>query len=142
MKRCGSSAIEKREKRRNQESEKLTSKTRSIVKMFSAHRNKNQFHDKDVTPDVASVAPSSKTLKEGRLQKVETLFEKQTQAAHDLGKLLHLKTKQMDRYWQVLDLKSNLYCRHQMVLHFLLMKLSKEKDNLGLNRQSLAQIGA
>ncbi len=48
------------------------------MKMFSAYRDKNQSHDKDVTPDVKSVAPPPKTLKEERLQKVETLFEKQT----------------------------------------------------------------
>ena len=80
------------------------------MEKFSAHRDKNQSHDKDVTPDAASVAPPPKTLKKGRLQKVETLFEKQTRAAHDLGKLLRLKTKQMDRYGHVLDSKSNLYC--------------------------------
>ena len=41
-----------------------------------------------------------------------TLFEKQTRAAHDLGELLRFKTKQIDRYRQVLDLKSNFYRRH------------------------------
>ncbi len=110
--------------------------------MFSAHRDKNQSHDKDVTPNIASVAPPPKTLKEGRLQKMETLFEKQTGAAHDLCELLHLKTKRIDRYRHVLDLKSNLYRRHQMIQSFLPMKLSKEKDNSGLNRQNLAQIVA
>ncbi len=110
--------------------------------MFSAHRDKNRSHDKDVTPDAASVAPPPKTLKERRLQKVKTLFEKQTRAAHDLGELLRLKTKQKDRYWHVLDLESNLYLRHQMVQSFLWMQLSKEKDNPGLNRQSLARIVA
>ena len=142
MKGCGSSATEKQERQRNRELEKSASQTRSIVEMFFAHRDKNQSHDKDVTPDAASVAPPPKTLKEGRLQKMETLFEKQTRAAHDLGELLRLKTKQMDRYWHVLDLKSNLYRRHQMVQSFLWMQLSKEKDNPGLNRQSLARIVA
>ena len=142
IKGCGSSATEKRERRRNRELEKSASQTRSIVEMFSAHRDKNQSHDKDVTPDATSVPPPSKTLKEGRLQKVETLFEKRTQAAHDLGELLRLKTKQMDRYGHVLDSKSNLYRRHQMVQSFLWMQLSKEKDNPGLNRQRLARIVA
>ncbi len=87
--------------------------------MFSAHRDKNQSHDKDVTPDAVSVAFPPKTLKEERLQKVETLFEKQTRAAYDLSKLLHLKTKQIDRYGQVLDLKSNFYRCHQIVQSFL-----------------------
>ena len=78
MKGYGSSATEKRERRRNRESEKSTSESRSIVEMFSAQRNKNQSRNKDVTPDAASAAPPPKVLKEGRLEKVETLFEKQT----------------------------------------------------------------
>ncbi len=122
MKECGSSSIEKRERQHNQELEKSASQTRSIVEIFSAHRDENQSHDKDVMSDAASIAPPPKTLKEEGLQKVETLFEKQTRAAHDLGRLLCLKTKQMDRYWQVLDLKLNLYRRHQMVKSFLWMK--------------------
>ena len=64
---------------------------------------------------------------------MEILFEKWTQAAYNLGKLLYLKTKQIDKYRHVLDSKSNLYCRHQMVQSFLWMQLSKKKDNLGLN---------
>ena len=71
---------------------------------------------------------------------METLFEKQTQAAHDLGELLRLKTKQMDRYEYLLDLKSNFHRRHQMVQSFLWMQWSKEKDNPCLNRQNLARI--
>ncbi len=110
--------------------------------MFSAQRDKNQSHDKDVTLNAAWVAFPPKTLKEGRLQKVETLFEKQTWVAHDLSKLLRFKTKQIDRYYHVFDLKSNFNRRHQMVQSFLWMQLSKEKDNPGLNRQSLARIMA
>ena len=91
MKGCGLSATEKRERRRNRELEKSAFQTRSIVEMFSAHCDKNQSHDKDVTPDAASVIPPPKTLKEGRLQKVEMIFEKQTQAAHDLGNYYSLK---------------------------------------------------
>ena len=65
--------------------------------MFSTHHDKNQSQDKDVTFDVESVAPPSKTLKERRLQKIKTLFGEQTRAEYNLGKLLRLKTKQMDR---------------------------------------------
>ncbi len=71
---------------------------------------------------------------------METLFEKQTQAAHDLGELLRLKTKQMDRYEQELNLKSNFHRPDQLVQSFLWIELSKEKDNPGLNRQNLARI--
>ncbi len=46
----------------------------------------------------------------------------------------------MDKYGHVLDPKSNLYRRHQMVQSFLWMQLNKEKDNPGLNQQGLAQI--
>ena len=142
IKGCGSSATEKRERRRNRELEKSASQTRSIVEIFSAQRDKNHSHDKDVTPDAASAAPPPKALRDGRLQKVETLFEKQTRAAHDLGKLLCHKAKQISRYGHVLDSKSNLYRRHQMVQSFLWMQLSRKKDNPGLNRQSLARIVA
>ena len=76
MKECGLSAKEKREKQCNRELKKSASQTRSIVDMFSAHCDKNQFHDKHVTYDAASVATPLKTLKERRLQKVKTLFEK------------------------------------------------------------------
>ncbi len=48
----------------------------------------------------------------------------------------------MNRYGHVLDLKSNLYCRHQIVQGSLWMWLSKKKDNPILDRQSLAQIVA
>ncbi len=78
MKGCGLSATEKQKRRCNQELKKLVFETRSIVEIFSTHREKNQSHDKNVTPDAASVASPPKTSKEGRLQKVETLFEKQT----------------------------------------------------------------
>ena len=110
--------------------------------MFSAHRDKNQSHYINVTPDAASVIPPAKNLKEKRLQKVKTLFEKQTRTAPDLGKLLRLKTKQIDRYRYVLDLKSSFYRHHQMVKSFLWMQLSKKKDNQSLNQQSLARIVA
>ena len=63
MKGFGLSAKEKQKRRCNRELEKSASQTRSIVEMFSAHRNQNQSDDKDVTPDAASVALSPKTLK-------------------------------------------------------------------------------
>ena len=73
---------------------------------------------------------------------METRFELQTQAAHDLGELLRLKTQQMDKYGYELTPKSNYYRRHQMVMSFLWMQLNKEKDNPQLNRRKLAQIVA
>ena len=48
----------------------------------------------------------------------------------------------MNRYGHILDYKSNLHLQHQMVQSFLQMQLNKEKDNPGLNQQSLAQIVA
>lgn len=41
IRRCGSSATEKRERRRKRELEKSASRTRSIVDMFSAQIKKN-----------------------------------------------------------------------------------------------------
>ncbi len=140
MKECGSSATEKQKRRCNRELKQSASQTKLIVEIFSAHCDKNRSDDKEVTLDAVSVAPFPKTLKEGILQKVKMLFEKQTRGKHDLGELLLFKTKQIDIYRHVLDLKSNFYCCHQMVPSFLWMQLSKEKDNPGFNRQSLAQI--
>ena len=130
---CESSASEKRKRRRNRDLEKSAFQTRSIVEMFSFQYNKHQPHNKDVIPNIAPAAPPPQTLKEGKLQKVETLFKKKIRAVHDLGELLRLKTKQINKYGHVLDLKSNLYCRHQMVQSFLWMQLNKEKDNPDLN---------
>ena len=76
-------------------------------RMFSAQHNKHQSHNKDVTPYIPPAASPSQTL-----QQVKSLFEKQTQVAHDLGELLRLKTKQIDKYGHVSDSKSNLYRRH------------------------------
>lgn len=59
-----------------------------------------------------------------------------------MGELLRLKTRQIDTYGHVLEPKSNLYSRHQIVQSFLWMQLNKEKDNLGLKRQGLARIVA
>lgn len=37
---------------------------------------------------------------------------------HNLNKLLHLKTIQIDKYGYTLNLKSNLYQRYQIVQSF------------------------
>ncbi len=66
---------------------------------------------------------------------METKFELQVQAAHDLEELLRLKTQQIEKYGQKLSPKSSYLCRHQMVRSFLWMQLNKEKDNLHLNRR-------
>ena len=73
---------------------------------------------------------------------MKTRSEAQIRAAHDLGELLRLKTAQTNRYGHILGHKSNFYCRHQRVQSFLWMQFNKEKDNPGLNRQSLAKIVA
>ena len=136
---CGSSTTEKRERQRKRELEKSASTTRSIVDMFSAQSNKNQSLDKGPLSTSPPAPPPSKSSK----RKVkETRLESQTQAAQDLGELLRLKTVQMDQYGHVLDHKSHLHLRHQMVQSFLWMQLNKEKDNPGLDRQSLARIVA
>ena len=55
--------------------------------MFSAQQNKGHPPSKPLSSPVLSQSSFSKVIK-----KVETKFELQTQAAHDLGKLLRLKT--------------------------------------------------
>ena len=125
---CGSLSSEKRKRRRNRDLEKSASQTRSIVEMFSTQHSKHQSHNNDVTPYIPPAASLSQTL-----QQVKSLFKRQTQAAHNLGELLRLKTQQIDKYGYVLDSKSNLYCRHQIVQSFLWMQLNKEKDNPRLN---------
>ena len=141
IKGCGSSVTQKREKRRIRELEKSASQTRSIVDMFSIQRNRNQSHNINPTSDAAPAPSPVQPLRKDKVQKVEKL-ESQTQAVHDLGELLRLKTKQLDNYGHLLDHKSNFYRRHQMVQSFLWMQLNKEKDNPGLNRQGLAKLVA
>ena len=132
MRGCGSSTTKKRERQRKRELVKSASTTKSIVDMFSAQSNK--------TPSTSSpTVPPSKSSKE---KVKETRQKLQTQAVQELGDLLRLKTVQMNRYGHVLDHKSNLYLRHQMVQSFLWMQLNKEKDNPGLDQQGLAQIVA
>ena len=136
---CGSSAIEKRERRYKRGIEKSASITRSIVGMFSAQLNKNQSRDERV---LSTSLPTIFSPKNKRKEVRETRFESQTQAVHDLSELLRLETVQIDKHRHVLDHKSNLYLGHQMVPRVLWMKLNKKKDNPGLNRQDLAQIVA
>ena len=97
IKVCGSSATEKREKRRNRKLEKSASQTRSIVDMFSIQRKRIESHDTNPIPDVALASPRTQALRGDKIQKVETLFESRTRAIHDLSKLLRLKTQQLDR---------------------------------------------
>ena len=72
---CGSSATEKRERRRKKELEKSASTTRSIDDMFSAQIKKNQPQDVHVS-SISSLAifPSKNIEKKLR----ETQFESQT----------------------------------------------------------------
>ena len=95
---CGSSTIEKRERQRKRELEKSAFTTRSIVDMFSTQSNKNRSSDKGPLPTSLSAAPqtTASTPKSSKKKVQETWFELQTQAAQDLGKLLRLKTVQMD----------------------------------------------
>ena len=139
---CGSSATEKPEKRHKKELEKSASHTRSIVDMFSAKHNHNRLHHSGSPFDLSSPPVSSQKSSAKVIEVVETKFELQTRAAHDLGELLRLKTRQMDKYGYELSHKSNYYRRHQMVRSFLWMQLNKEKDNPQLNRQGLAQLVA
>ena len=90
---CGSSATENREMRYKKELEKSTSSTRSIVDMFSAQQNKGNSSSKPLSMPVLSQSSSSEVIK-----KAEIRLELQTEAAHDLGELLRLKTQQMDKY--------------------------------------------
>ena len=91
---CGSSATEKRERRRKRDMEKSASTTRSIVDIFSAQLNKNQSRDECIlSASLPTISSPKSTGKEVR----ETRFESQTRAVHDLGELLRLKTIQMDR---------------------------------------------
>ena len=66
---CGSSATEKRERRRKREMEKSASTTRSIVDMFSAQLNKNQSQDERTSsaPSLPIFPPKHK-VKETKLE--------------------------------------------------------------------------
>ena len=107
--------------------------------MFLAQFNKNQSPDECV---LSASLPAISLLKNMEKKVKKTQFELQTRGVHNLSKLLRLKTVKMDKYGHVLDPKSNLYQRYQIVQSFLQIKLNKEKDNSVLNQQSLAQIVA
>lgn len=110
--------------------------------MFSAKHTHNRLHHSASPSDPSSPPVSSQKSSAKVIEVVETKFELQTQAAHDLGELLRLKTRQIDKYGYELSRKSNYYRRYQMVRNFLWMQLNKEKDNSQLNRQGLARLVA
>ncbi len=118
IRRYGSSATEEHERCRKREIEKSGTTTSSIADLFSAKFNKNQSRDERVlSTSLPAIFLPKNTGKEVR----ETRFESRTRAVHDLSELLRLKTLQIGKYGHVLDHKSNLYLRHQMVQRFLWM---------------------
>ena len=139
---CGSSATDKRERRRKRDLEKSASRTRSIVEMFSVQQNKNKSNDKDSISAPIPAPSTTAHIQKGGKDILETRIQLQTKAAHDLRELLRLKSQQMDKYGHVLAPKSNHFRRHQMVQSFLWMQLNKEKDNQHSDRQGLARIVA
>ena len=81
--------------------------------MIIIQHDRNQFYNTNIISSSisASFLPSSfliQPLKKDKIQEVE-IFELQTQAIHDLSKLLRLKTKQLNKYKYLLDHKSNFY---------------------------------
>ena len=72
---CGSSATEKRERRRKRELAKSASTTKSIIDMFSAQFNKNQSLDKRV---LSASLPAIFLPKNTEKKVKETRFESQT----------------------------------------------------------------
>ena len=111
---CGSHATKEREIKRKKELEKSASHTQSILEIFSAQQNKGKPFSQPLSLSDLSQSASSKVVKA-----VETRFELQKKAAHDLEKLLRLKKEQIDKYGYELYPKSNYYHRHQMVRSFL-----------------------
>ena len=87
--------------------------------MFSSQYNKNQSCNQNTISNFALLPPLSTELKGKKFQVVRILFKLQIWAVHDLTNLLYLKTKQLDIYKYVLDLKLNFYHCHQMVQSFL-----------------------
>lgn len=115
MRGCGSSATDKRERQRKRDSEKLASRIRSIVEMFSVQQNKNKSHNKDfISAPIPAPSVSANTQKRGK-DIVGTKIQLQIEATHDLKELLNLKNQQMDKYGHALAPKSNHFRRHQMV---------------------------
>ena len=119
---CGSSTTKKREKRREKELEKSASQSQSIVDMFSAQHSQKRLHHSALPPTpLPDLFPSPEKSSNTVINKVETKFELQTQAAHDLGELLRLKTQQIDKYGYELSYQSSYYRHHQMIRCFLWM---------------------
>lgn len=58
--------------------EKSSFQIKFILEIFFTHCDKNGFQNKNIMPNFALVPLLSETLKKRRLQKVGTLFEKQT----------------------------------------------------------------
>lgn len=110
--------------------EKSASIIRSIVDIFSTQFKKNQSQDKRILfTSLLTIFQAKNTGEKVR----KTRLELQTQAIHDLSKLLCFKTIQIDKSGHVLDLKSNLYQRYQIVQSFLQMQFNKKKDNPSLD---------
>ena len=118
---CGSSATEKRERRRKRELEKSASQTQSIVEMFSTQLNKRKSDSIEPMIDSLPPLPAPKSLQIRGEKRGETKIKLQTQAVKDLDDLLLRKTEQISKYGQVLAPKSNYHWRHQMVQSFLWM---------------------
>ncbi|MCJ1345846.1 hypothetical protein MMC31_004055, partial [Peltigera leucophlebia] len=95
---CGSSATDKRERRRKKELEKSASQTKSIVAMFSAQFDKNRSSNADLVPSPLSSTSTSESSRKKEVEKVETTVELRTRAVNDLEDLLRLKTEQMNKY--------------------------------------------
>lgn len=108
--------------------------------MFSAQHKKNEGHHSPLPSDPSSSPVLSQSSSTKMIKKVESKFELQTQAAHDLGELLRLKTQQIYKYGYELSLKSSYYCCYQIVRCFWWMQLNKKKDNRQLNMRGLAQV--
>ena len=139
---CGSSATEKRERRKKRELEKSASHTRSITDMFAVQTKKNELANVDdlsLTP--AAFFPLANLSKGGKNKK-KSASELGTQAAHEISELLRLKTAQIEKYGTEFSHRSNFFRRHQMVQSFLWMQMNKKKDNPDINRRGLAQIVA
>lgn len=88
------------------------------MEIFLTQDNKQLSYNKNFILNIAPIVSPFQTLKEGKLQKVKTLFKNLIQAIYNVSKSLYLKTKQIDKYNYVTDLKLNLYCHHQMVKSF------------------------
>lgn len=112
-------AIDKREKRRKKELKKSASHTQSIVDIFLAKYTYNSLYHLATFFNLLPPPISSQKLSAKVIEVVDTKYELQTQAKHNLGKLLHLKTRQIDKYVYKLSHKSNFYYHHQMVRSFL-----------------------